>query len=1006
MLKTHGCKYVLLHIQQAKFIAIETLLRFPLWIFLNRSNWELVMKTILFFISLLIIGPSIHAGSNTVMPGLQEPVTVLRDSNGIPHIKAENEHDVFFMQGWVHAQDRLFQMDTSRRQIAGTLSELFGPDTLELDVQFRTLGLGLASQRSLAAHPQSFRDLLQAYSDGVNAYIEQAEAVQNLPPEYAALQLSSVKRWTPLDSVMVGKGLGALTSFDPNADIDLSIVLGSYQFVGSLAGFDGTKLFFEDLYRTAPFHVSATVPDAEKPLPWGKGKNKNRQRKGNRSAEIDSDSKHFARSPVSRKSLDQARSYRDQMRKLPRVPGVHQPESDAGGGSNTWVISGKYTNNGRALLANDMHLTLNSPTIFHQLHLVTPDLDVIGSSIAGAPCVVRGHNEHLAWGITNARLDVTDVYTETIVPDSASPSGISTVYQGNLEPIIPRLEDFYANISGQIVPVLENQPVLTIPRRNNGPMITEPEANPDTGGLTALSVQSTGFSATRDPEGICGFNRARNLDEFKTALQLIDFASQNISYADTKGNIAYFVSGEVPLREDLQNAEPGDIVAPPFMIRNGSGGHEWIPEAQSLPDQAVPYRIMPFAEMPQTVNPASGIIINANNDQIGNSLDNNSLNDARPDGGLYYLNWGGSYFSIRSGRIKQLLEARLKHRAGIKPRDMKKIQADVVMLDAQVFVPAILRAYKRAMRKDAHPLLASMGSNQRVAEVISRFSKWDYSAPTGLAEGYDAFLSDDDHLDDVRSVSDLNNSIATTIYSVWRHEMVANTIDVTLASVGLSPLTNVREERVTALRHLLDNFDSNQGIGASGLNFFAGPADADATTRRDIKVLQSLADALDKLASVEFEAAFNLSSNQEDYQWGKLHRIVFEHPLGGTADVFNVPPAFGFFSAPLDGLAGIPVDGGFETIDVGNPTSHIVTPGTDSFMFSAGATGRFVSQFKRNRVKAQSSLPGGESAIPGSPFYLNLLEPWLRNETHRLTVSLEEVEGEAWSIEQFSPVTE
>jgi penicillin amidase len=131
---------------------------------------------------------------------------------------------------------------------------------------------------------------------------------------------------------------------------------------------------------------------------------------------------------------------------------------------------------------------------------------------------------------------------------------------------------------------------------------------------------------------------------------------------------------------------------------------------------------------------------------------------------------------------------------------------------------------------------------------------------------------------------------------------------------------------------------------------------------------------------------------------------VFEHPLGSIAEDFNVPPAFGLFPAPLEGLAGIPVDGGFETVDAGSPATDIVNPGTDAFMFSAAAAGRFVSQLKKHKVQAKSSLPGGESAIPGGPFYLNLLEPWLLNTTYHLLVSPDDVQADTYLEELFTPV--
>ena len=147
--------------------------------------------------------------------------------------------------------------------------------------------------------------------------------------------------------------------------------------------------------------------------------------------------------------------------------------------------------------------------------------------------------------------------------------------------------------------------------------------------------------------------------------------------------------------------------------------------------------------------------------------------------------------------------------------------------------------------------------------------------------------------------------------------------------------------------------------------------------------------------------AFANSSDQDDYRWGKLHRIVLRHPLGS---VFNVPPAFGLFPPPLAGLTGIPTDGGFETVDEAPPgANNVRVSDSDSFMFEFGPTGRFVARLGPVKVKAVTSLPGGESAIPGSPYYLNLLEPYLNNETFRMLTAPDDVQGDAVSIQEFLP---
>jgi len=895
-----------------------------------------------------------QAGSMPVDPGAS--ASVVRDAGGVPHISAANDYDLFYMQGRIHAQDRLFQMDLLRRSAAGTLAEVLGTAAVQTDVETRTIGLGRAAELSLKAHPVSMFNILQAYSDGVNSYVDEAEKAKHLPPEYGGLGLTSVRRWEPLDSVLVGKALAAGTSLIVPDDINLSIALGTYQAVGGIAGFDGTLLFFEDLFRSAPFDSASTVADALA-APPGKKKKHGKISKSMKS-----------------ESLRHGKEYAERIRKLPKFPGVRQLDGDDMGGSNSWVISGGHSKSGQPMLANDIHLRLESPTIFHELHLTAPGIDVAGSSLPGAPCVLRGHNQSITWGITNARLDITDIYAEVIVP-AAVPSGLATVQNGVEEPIELILETFYANVGGNVVPVLANHPVLVVPRRNNGPLITAPEpaaAIPLPGAMTALSVQSVGFGPTRDPEGICAINRATSLDEFKAAIQLIDFASQNFTYADVDGNIGYFISGEVPLREDLQN--PAGGVTPPFLIRNGFGGNSWVPLAGALPDnQATPFAILPFDEMPQVVNPPSGFLVSANNDQVGNTLDNNPLNDLREDGeGLYYLNWGGRNFSIRAGRETEMIRERLaKKGKKISLKQMKEMQADIVLNDARALTPYIHAAYKNAKRKgQANAALAALAHDKRIREAVKRLGKWKFTTPTGIAEGFDA----------KRRKGDAAESVAATIYSTWRGTMVANSIDATLDGLGLVdvPRPGEREEVVTALKHLLER----DGVGVSGLNFFNVPGVDDAATRRDILVLASLADALDLLASDAFAPAFANSVNQDDYRWGRLHRIVLRHPLGSVEPNFNAPPAFGFVPAPLADLDGIPTDGGFETVDEAPPAvGNVRVSDSDSFMFEFGPTGRYVAQVEANDVQGETSLPGGESAIPGSPYYFNLLEPWLNNET-------------------------
>ena len=932
----------------------------------------------------LLLPFSVAAG--TMLPGLEEPVKLVRDDNGIPYIRARNEHDLFFMQGRIHAQDRLFQMDLLRRTAAGTLAELLGPSVLPSDIETRTIGLARAAERSLAEHSPRMLEVLQAYSDGVNSYL--AEAGMALPPEYHVLGLTQVEPWQPIDSILVGKALGAATSLTVTPDIDLTIALQAYQI--GLGPEAGAALFFEDLYRSAPFDPASTVPDAMNGF----------MTMGN-----DAESGRYA-SGMKQRGLEDGKRYANRMRKLPRLPGVLRFDGNDMGGSNTWVVSGKHTTNGRPMLANDIHLRLESPTIFHEIGLMAPGLHAVGSSLPGAPCVVRGHTRSFAWGVTNARLDITDIYAEQVIPDAGSPSGFSTLHAGDnglpvSEPVQIEFEFFRANIGGSVLPVKvplpggesDFLPVLIVPRRNNGPLITPPDAD------TPLSVQSVAFGPTLDPEGFCAINRSNDLDEFVAALQLIDLGSQNLTYADEQGNIAYFVTGEVPLREDLQSFSPA--ISPPFLIRNGFADHEWVALDGPRPEnQATSFAILPFEEMPQVVNPPSGVIVNSNNDHAGNTLDNNPLNDLRAGGnGLYYLNWGGRNFSIRAGRETRMIDEMLSadgrrhfRSRKISVLDMKRMQADTVLHDAVTLMPYILAAWDNAERPGADPMLAAFGGDPRLQEAVERLKGWDFTTPTGIPEGYDAWPGEDA----------VDSSVAATIYSTWRGAIVANSIDATLDGAGLGaiPRPDSREEVVTALKHLLER----DGVGVSGVNFF-NVGSPDSATRRDVVVLKSLADALDLLASDAFAPAFGNSSAQQDYRWGRLHRIVYRHPLGGVLPNLNVPPANGQFPAPLPDLAGIPTDGGFETVDEAPPydAANIRVVDSDSFMFEFGPTGRFVARFGGRGVKAETSLAGGESALPGDANYINLLEPYLRNETFRLRLLPHAVDRNAHDVQIFLP---
>ncbi|NNG05365.1 MAG: penicillin acylase family protein [Inquilinus sp.] len=938
-------------------------------------------------LSILLIGAPAEARPPGEFDGLDSPVTIVRDADGIVHILARTEHDLVFMQGWAHARDRLFQMDLQRRRASGTLAELLGRPALASDVELRTLGLRRAAERSLDVLSRKGLAAIGAYAAGVNAYV----AAHPLPTEYAALELTEFDPWTAVDSLAVAKLVAFGLSFDID-DIARTETLMTYQLAGDIIGFDGTALFFEDIMRSAPFDPASTIPDAD-PVPVGFA-TAIAPAPEERAAAV------RGRPTIRPETVELGRNYVDRIRALPHLDSVVRRAEDRRG-SNEWAVDGNHTLSGRPLLANDPHLPLGTPSTFYQNHLRAGDagFDVIGASFPGVPFVILGNNRDTAWGATFNPMDVTDVFQEAIVFDPTSPSGLAIVHEGVNEPILPVPQVFRVNeLDGSPDTIVVEPPggdipeaVLIVPRRNDGPIIEF-----DLGKGVALSVMYTGFSGTREIDAFRAFNRARDLDDFVAGLQRFDVGSQNWAYADDRGNIAYFTSAELPLRADLQAGLVDGL--PPAFIRDGSiADHDWLPVVDRQPVQSVPFEILPFDEMPQVVNPSAGFFINANNDPAGLTLDNDPLSETRSGGGILYLGPGYDV-GLRAGRITRRLKERLAE-GPVTVEDMQDIQADIVQHDAEFFVPFIVDAFSNAGSPLAHPALGAFFQDGRVGEAVGRLAIWDGSAPTGIVEGFDATDIDGERLPPDQA--EIDASVAATLYTVWRSRMVGNTVDAVLDGLGLPKAGS--ERTLIALKNLFDTFPDRGGYGASGLNFFNVPGVDEPAVRRDFIILQSLSDALDLLAGPDFADAFGGSTDQSEYRWGVLHRIVLAHPLG---EPFSIPSVGGAIPPPLGDLPGLPADGAYQTVDPGNHS--IRAADQDGFMFSSGASRRYVADFRRRprRIRAESSLPGGASGAFLDPLSTNLLGRWLTNDTHPLRQRQSDIFRDAMEVLVARPIRE
>jgi penicillin G amidase len=876
------------------------------------------------------------------VPGLERKVTVLRDTVGVPHVFAKSEHDAYFMVGYLHAQDRLFQMDSSRRQSSGTLAELLGPSALASDAQLRTLGLRRAAVRSQAAiSPQSLA-VLEAYADGVNGWI----AANPLPSEYAALELTkaNVPPWTALDSVAIVKLLAFGLSFDDD-DITNTLRLIEYQTKGAQFAFDGRKLFFEDVMRSEPFaHAPSILPG---------------ETSGSLNTHGTSDLSSASLRPDVGKAAKEA---------LENFEAANLPSAGPDQGSNLWVVSGKKSASGRPMVASDPHLSLSSPAVFYEVGVDVSRrhdrLTLYGVTFPGTPSVVHGTNGHVSWGSSVNPTDVTDIYQEQL---TLGPGGVpvATTFRGNLEPTLIIPETFRANQPGNgtpddlvVVPPAAGVPAATVvvPRRNNGPLISVT-------GTTGLSVQFTGFSATRETDYFRLLSRADTVGEAIDAQRYFDFGAQNWMYVDDRGNIGYKTSAEIPLREDLQAGTVAGL--PPYFIRNGTGGNEWITDPSPAEDQASAYEILPVAEMDGLVNPERGWISNANQDPNGQTFDNDPLNELRPGGGIRYITPGHSDGN-RNARVTRRIQEALAG-GDISFSEMQSIQADQRLHDAEVLTPYITRALQAAHTPGAPPALAALGADPKVQEAVARLAAWQFSTPTGIPEGYDA--SDPFGFRLPPTQAEIDASVATTIYSLWRGRALAAIVDAPLVARRLGNFLPGSDQAMTALRHLLET----GGTGASGIVFFDGPVG------RDTAILGALKSALDLAASPDFAPAFGGSTNLADYRWGKLHRIVFRHPLGGP---FSLPPGAGFTDLG-PGLPGVATDGGFSVPDASSHNPRAAT--LNGFMFGGGPARRFVAEARPNNPRAVQVIPGGESGNPAGRWFGNQLGLWLTNEDHEAT---------------------
>ena len=572
-------------------------------------RWVLVVLVVL----LLVVGGGGYLWLRGALPqtsgsikvqGLSAPVEIVRDSDAVPHIRAQSETDALFGLGYVHAQDRLWQMEFQRRIGNARLSEFAGPSQLDTDKFLRTLGVARAAKTAWASMGPEARTLIEAYVAGVNAFVS-THSGRALPVEFTILGITP-EPWRPED-----------------------VLAWSKMMAWDLGGNWSNELMFAHLAaKLGPEQAGALMPaytaDGPLILPGGSAV-------GDGGLELGVGGRQASPIPHSPSAIPQAAG-------LLAINRVLKNQLDLGGtmvGSNNWVIGGARTTTGKPLLANDPHLGARIPSIWYLAHITGGKLDAIGATLPGLPGIVIGHNQRIAWGVTNTGPDVQDLFVEHVNDQN------QVEYKGAWEPL-------------EIIPEtikVKGQPDVTLQVRvsRHGPLISDVidgTGQPLAFRWTALDPEDRTF------EAFLSIDMAQSWDEFTGALQVYGAPMQNFVYADVDGNIGYYAPGKLPIRAG------GDGRAP---AEGWTGANDWS-------------GYVPFAELPHAFNPPQGYIATANNKVVADSYPHLISND-----------WAAPY---RAQRIVELIEAKPK----LAPDDIAAMQADQRSALARAVLPAMLAA--------------------------------------------------------------------------------------------------------------------------------------------------------------------------------------------------------------------------------------------------------------------------------------------------------------------------
>ncbi|NYI65897.1 penicillin acylase family protein [Spelaeicoccus albus] len=646
-----------------------------------------------------------YSGTESV-PGLGHDVVIKRGDTGVPNIYADSSHDLFYAQGYVHAQDRFFEMDYRRHVTAGRLSELVGTNSeaLTADKVIRTLGWRRVAKQELPLLSKSTRAYLKAYADGVNAYLAD-KSPSDLGLAYTILgstvHLEDIESWTPVDSLAWLKAMAWDLKTNYDSELERAQI---HTVVPSVAKVD--ELFPD-------------TPKSHRPIVTRGQMNKSTLPPGSRVASKIRIGKKEAKEWAT--ALEGSPAHTD----TPRGHDTTEAAGTAGAalktagaalnavpqllgrgdgiGSNSWVVSGKYTASGKPLLANDPHLALTVPGIWYQagLHCTTVNkdcpFDVSGFGFSGMPGVFIGHNRNIGWGFTNMGADVTDFYLEKIDGSSYRLDGKNVPLKQRTEHIkVADANTVTINVRstdhGPIVSDVLADTRLARPKKTDAETPRHAHDVPARQPQFAVSLAWTALQPGRTADAIFAMDTAKDFSDMRSAARSFAVPAQNIVYADTAGHIGYQTPGKVPIRNTVVGGPvPSNGTWP---VPGWDSDFDW-------------QGYIPFDQLPSSLDPKQGFIATANQKVAGAG----------------YPNYLGSDFDYgyRSQAIRDKLQNAIGHHKKLTRADMSAIQMSTSNEFARTLVKHLLK----------------VETDKFTGEAVDLLRNWDYTeSPDSAAAAY------------------------------------------------------------------------------------------------------------------------------------------------------------------------------------------------------------------------------------------------------------------------------